>query len=114
GQKADVADIAIRMMRTGEGPRESESGTTSAISHQPSDIIDTDRPADVLPDEWREHKAIMQAIQTWKLEHVGEENAPFLDPIELRDPRIREWREKMRQAYNFNHKRNDNEHKAER
>ena len=112
GQKADVADIAIRMMRTGEGPREVERESTSPISHQPSDITDTDRPADVLPEEWREHKAIMQAIQTWKLEHVGEEDAPFLDPIELRDPRIREWREKLRQRYNFN-KRNDNE-QAER
>ena len=113
GQKADVADIAIRMMRTGEGPREVERESTSPISHQPSDTTDTDRPADVLPEEWREHKAIMQAIQTWKLEHVGEEDAPFLDPIELRDPRVREWREKLRQAYNFNKQKNNEQQRRE-
>ena len=113
GQKADVADIAIRMMRTGEGPREVERESTSAISHQPSVITDTDRPADVLPEEWREHKAIMQAIQTWKLEHVGEEDAPFLDPIELQDPRVREWRDKLRQAYNFNKQKNNEQQRRE-
>ena len=110
GDKADVADIAIRMMRTGEGPRESEeflsepsgkaerrvkSEESPAAQHEQPD---TDRPSDVLPEEWREHKAIIQVIQTWKLEHVGEEDAPFLDPIELQDPRVREWREKIRQG----------------
>ena len=123
GDKADIADIAIRMMRTGEGPRHTGDGQGATAKSQeavlpiganPSPTPDTDRSADVLPEEWREHKAIMQAIQTWKLEHVGEEDAPFLDPIELRDTRVREWREKLRQVYNFNHKRNDNEHKAER
>jgi hypothetical protein len=69
------------------------------------------KPADVLPEEWREHKAIMQAIQTWKLEYAEDE--PFLDPDELRDPRVRMWREILRQRYNFN-KRKNNEHKAER
>ena len=118
GQKADVADIAIRMMRTGEGPRHTGDGqgateqSATASYHSgatpaPTPDTDTDRPADVLPEEWREHKAIMQAIQTWKLEHVGEEDAPFLDPIELRDPRVREWREKLRQAYNFNKQKNN-------
>jgi hypothetical protein len=54
---------------------------------------DTDRPADVLHEEWRDHKAIMQAIREWKLEHAEDE--PFLDPEELRDPRVRRWREIM-------------------
>ena len=27
---------------------------------------------------------------------------PFLDPIEYIDPRVREWREILRQRYNFN------------
>jgi hypothetical protein len=118
GQKADVADIAIRMMRTGDKPRQTCDGQgATEISASagvgsgatPAPTPDIDRPADVLPEEWREHKAIMQAIQTWKLEHVGEEDAPFLDPEELRDPRIREWREKIRQACNFNHKQKNNE-----
>jgi len=111
GDKADIADIAIRMMTTGEGPRESEElrvkSEESPISHQPSDIIDTDRPADVLPEEWLEHSAVMRAIREWELEHVGEDT-PFLDPDELRDPRIREWREKIRQGCNFNKTRKRN------
>ena len=122
GDKADIADIAIRMMRTGDKPRHTGDGQGATAKSQeavlplgvtPAPTPDTDRPADVLPEEWREHKAIMQAIHTWKLEHVGEEDAPFLDPIELQDQRVREWREKIRQAYNFNKQKN-NEHKAER
>lgn len=119
GDKADVADIAIRMMRTGEGPRpETNTGDGQGATDRlpmggpengatPAPTPDTDRPADVLPDEWAEHQAIMRAIHEWKLEHAEDE--PFLDPEELRDPRVREWREKIRQRYNFNHKRNDNE-----
>jgi hypothetical protein len=26
---------------------------------------------------------------------------PFLDPIELGDPRVHEWRQRLRQRYNF-------------
>ena len=72
GDKADIADIAIRMMRTGEGPREVESGTTSAISHQPSDNPD--------------------ASLNW----YGDQ--PFLDEEELASPRIHQWRMAMRNA----------------
>ena len=111
GDKADIADIAIRMMTTGEGPRESEElrvkSEESPISHQPSDIIYTDRPADVLPEEWLEHSAVMRAIREWELEHVGEDT-PFIDPDELRDPRIREWREKIRQGCNLDKTRKRN------
>ena len=73
GDKADIADIAIRMMRTGEGPREVESGTTSAISHQPSANPDT-------PLHW-----------------YGDQ--PFQDEEELTDPRIHQWRMAMRNAH---------------
>jgi hypothetical protein len=106
GPKADVADIAIRLMGGGRVPEVNEERRVkSKESPAAQPDTDTDRPADVLPEEWREHKAIMQAIQTWKLEHVGEEDEPFLDPEELRDPRVREWRKKIRQAYNFNKSR---------
>ena len=120
GDKADIADIAIRMMTTGEGPRKSEElrvkseeSATAIPTVQSTSQLSTlnsqlkEKPADVLPEEWRDHKAIMQAIQTWKLEHVGEEDAPFLDPEELRDPRIRMWREILRQRYNFNKRKNN-------
>ena len=69
------------------------------------------KPDDVLPEEWAEHQAIMRAIEEWKLEHAEDE--PFIDPIELQDPRVRMWRETLRRRYDFN-KQNDNEHKAER
>lgn len=123
GQKADVADIAIRMMTTGEGPRQDnhtgdgqgatelsatasdQSGANPAPT--PDDIALKFKPDGVTDEEWLEHSAIMRAIREWKLEHPGEEDAPFLDPDELRDPRIREWREKLRQAYNFNKRKNN-------
>jgi hypothetical protein len=115
GDKADIADIAIRMMTTGEGPRESESGVASDISHQPSDINEIAlqfKPDGVTDEEWLEHSAIMRAIQTWNLEHPGDE--PFLNSDEMRDPQLRRDRDILRQAYNFNHKKKNNEHKAER
>ena len=115
GDKADIADIAVRMLYHPEWvPREVKQGATdpnaTASDHSgatPAPTPDPERPSDVLPEEWREHKAIMQAIQTWKLEHVGEEDAPFLDPEELADPRLRMWRETLRQRYNFNKTRNN-------
>ena len=73
GDKADIADIAIRMMRTGEGPRKVESGTTSAISHQTSDITDP------------------------SLQWYGDQ--PFLDKEEMVNPRIHQWRMAMRNAH---------------
>ena len=101
GMKADVADIAIRMMRTGEGPRHTTGDGQSATeinasagprngatpAHEPVKI------GDIITEVWNTDE-------------------PFLDPEELRDPRIRMWREKLRQRYNFN-KQNDNE-QAER
>ena len=113
GDKADVADIAIRMMRTGEGPRHAtgegqgateQSATASdqsGATHAPTP--DPEQPAEAMPEEWAEHQAIMKAIHDFQMEHA-EEDTPFLDPTEFRDPRVREWREKLRQAYNFKQK----------
>ena len=125
GPKADVADIAIRMMRTGDKPRQTGKGqgeneelrmkneefaTAAPLGKTPAPTPDPEQPADVLPEEWTEHQAIMKAIHDFQLTHAEDE--PFLDPEELQDPRVREWREKMRQTYNFN-KRKDYE-QAER
>ena len=76
GDKADVADIAIRMMRTGDKPRKEEP------KHEPVKV------GDIITEIWNSDE-------------------PFLDPVELRDPQIRMWREILRQRYNF--KRNQNE-----
>ena len=77
GTKADVADIAIRMMRTGDKPRKAEPD----VKHEPVKIGD---------------------IETWV---VGKSDEPFIDPDEMQDPRVRMWREILRQRYTFNNKK---------
>jgi hypothetical protein len=99
GDKADVADIAIRMMRTGDKPRQTgkgqgatdrlptggpENGATPA--HEPVRI------GDIITEIWNSDE-------------------PFLDPIELQDPRVRMWREILRQRYNFNKRKNNEQPK---
>jgi hypothetical protein len=65
GDKADIADIAIRIIGDPEfKPREVKS------ERQP------EQPAP-----------------------RPQNNDPFIDPIELADPRVREWRETLRRAY---------------
>ena len=50
---------------------------------------------------------IQRAIDEWKLVHPNDE--PFLDEIEMADPRVRMWREILRQRYNFNKSRQQHE-----
>ena len=76
GDKADVADIAIRMMRTGDKPRPNER------THEPVKI------GNIIAEVWNSDE-------------------PFLDPEEMRDPRLRMWRETLRQRYNFNKSRHN-------
>mgnify|MGYP003298729896 CR=1 FL=1 len=88
GMKADVADIAIRMMRTGDKPRRNTGEGQGATTANEPDI----------PDELKEHKAIMKAIEEWQLTRVADE--PFLDDEEMTNTQVREWRDKMRQSTN--------------
>jgi hypothetical protein len=44
-------------------------------------------------------ESILLANQEWHIEHGDE---PFLDPLEATDQQVREWRETLRQRYNFN------------
>ena len=91
GDKADVADIAIRMMRTGDKPRHTTGEGQGATENNPtgsyhSGAIPTHEPVrigDIITEIWQSDE-------------------PFLDPEELRDPRIRMWREILRRRYNFN------------
>ena len=92
-----MADIAIRMMRTGDKPRQTGEGhgatdqnATAGLSHGATPAHEPVRIGDIITEVWNTDE-------------------PFLDPEELRDPRVRMWREILRQRYNFNHKRNDNE-----
>ena len=90
GDKADVADIAIRMMRTGDKPRQTTGeGQGSRPANDPVKI------GNIITEIWS----------------VGNSDEPFLDPEELADPRIRMWRETLRQRYNFNKRHNDREPK---
>ena len=74
GDKADAADIAIRMMS------------------------DPDfKPREIKKEESSEVTGASQVETHWNSDE------PFLDPIEMQDPRVREWREILRQRYNFKH-----------
>ena len=73
GDKADCADIIIRMMTKGDQPREPEP---------PKETVKV-AGIDCVPVEWNTDE-------------------PFLDPEEYLDPRVRKWREIFRQRYNFN------------
>jgi hypothetical protein len=80
GEKADVADIILRHMTRPETYVKREQTKTTRVSHEPLEMEPYDDP---YKDE------------------------PFLDPEELADPRIREWREILRNKYNFNKRRNN-------
>lgn len=77
GQKADCADIIIRMMTKGDQPRNTEPKSNDTVSVAGIDCV---------PVEWNNDE-------------------PFLDPEEYIDPRVREWREILRNKFNFNKSR---------
>ena len=86
GDKADVADIAIRMMRTGDKPRQAPEQAATAKSY----------------------KTVLPLGAAPPLEPVERNNdVPFMDLDELNDPRLRLWRETLRQRYNFNKTKNN-------
>lgn len=76
GPKADIADITIRIMGGGRLP-----------DQQTSDGRQTDQ-----------HTGGGQGATPATMP-APTDDAPFLDPVEMADPRVREWREKMRRAY---------------
>jgi hypothetical protein len=86
GDKADVADIAIRMMRTGEGPREAEAAAMQRRTEQGEADENTQGEAEV----------------PWEGFVDADDDTPFMDMDEMADPRVRAWREVLRQKYNFN------------
>jgi hypothetical protein len=89
------------MMRTGDKPRQTGKGQGA-----------TDRLPTGGPENGATHAHEPVRIGDIITE-IWNSDEPFLDPIELQDPRVRMWREILRQRYNFN-KRKNNEHKAER
>ena len=81
GDKADAADIIIRMMRTGDQPRHESSQPTVKVGNTECEPITL--PAD---------------------------NEPFLDPIEASDPRVAKWRDIIRRAYSGKKHNESREH----
>ena len=114
GDKADIADIAIRMMTTGEKPRQSEESGQSrgqapvAKPSEPVPMTAPPKPDDVTNEEWAEHLAIMKAIGDYEIIHPGDE--PFLPEDEMSDPRLRWMRDTLRHI-KTNHKLYGNQEK---
>ena len=109
GDKADIADIAVRMLYHPDWvPRKvEEQGATeqSATASDQSGATLSPPPEGISEAEWLEHLAILKQISDYELIHPQDE--PFLDPEELRDPQLHQWREVLRQKYNFNKSRNN-------
>jgi hypothetical protein len=97
GMKADVADIAIRMMRTGDKPRHTGDWQVATAKSQEA-ILPLGATHAQTPDQ-----LIQRAIDEWKLVHPNDD--PFLPEDEMADPRLRWMRETLRQRYNFNKSR---------
>ena len=97
GDKADIADIAIRMMRTGDKPRkdtgDGQTPTDTALRRAQGPTMPP-KPDDVTDEEWAEHLAIMKAIGDYEIIHPGDE--PFMPEDEMADPRLRWMRETLR------------------
>ena len=91
GEKADIADIAVRMLYHPD--------------YVPREIKETETNASAASDHGLTNEQQEQlGIQEWLAVH-GEE--PFIDAEELCDPRLHLWRETLKQRYNFNTTRND-------
>lgn len=101
GKKADIADIQLRLLCHPETDRQAKADYEARMKGKAKDI--PPKPADLTDEEWQQHLNIMKAIGEWKVEHPDDE--PFIDQDELQDPRVRMWREIMRQRYNFNKSR---------
>jgi hypothetical protein len=89
GDKADVADIAIRMMRTGDKPRK-DTGDGQGVTEQSATASDQSGATHA-------HEPVMIGDI---ITEVMDTDEPIIDPVEMADPRIRMWREILRQRYN--------------
>jgi hypothetical protein len=48
----------------------------------------------------------MKALDEWQQLNPDELDAPFIDPEELNDPQVREWRETLRRKCGFHKNKN--------
>ena len=94
GDKADCADIIIRMMTKGDQPREAKH----TGDPQPPTRVGTGGSAAATP-ETKTIAGIDCEVVEWNTDE------PFLDPEELIDPELRRMREILRNKFNFNKSR---------
>jgi hypothetical protein len=85
GPKADCADITIRMMSRPE---------TATRNEQPK--AEQDATAKIEDDVLPLGTSTALGLIDWNTD------APFIDEIELTDPRVAKWRDILRRRYNFN------------
>jgi hypothetical protein len=106
GDKADAADITIRIMGdpTFKPRQDSAVQTTQTPPDSGGEAAATGKPEGVTDEEWYEHLEIMKAIGDYNIAHPNDE--PFLDADEMADPELHRRREILRQRYNFNKSRN--------
>lgn len=96
GKKADIADIQLRLLCHPETDRQAKADYDARMKGKAQDI--PPKPDDFTDEEWQQHLGIMRQLGAWNVEHPDDE--PFIDPIELQDPRVRIWRETLRKRYN--------------
>ena len=112
GDKADAADITIRIMGDPNfKPRSSDSQsvvvqTTPTPPNSGGEAAATDKPEGVTEDEWQGFVQLKKALGDYNIAHPDLADAPFLDAEELTDPELHRRREILRQRYNFNKSRN--------
>jgi hypothetical protein len=116
GDKADAADITIRIMHDPtfmpreQGATEPKIATASYHSGANPDPS-PDKPEGVSNDDWYEHLEIMRAVGDYEVLHPELADAPFLDAEELTDPELHRRREILRMRYNFNKSKNEKDNK---
>jgi hypothetical protein len=95
-----VADIAIRMMRNPDfKPREIQTDVKGVTDQNAAAVSYHGAALDALLTPEQQEKL---SVDEWVAVH---EDEPFVDPIELTDMRVAQWRDILRQRYNFNKSR---------
>ena len=101
GPKADVADIAIRMLRNPDWKPRKQEAMQANTPTEPIDAPLPPAPEGVSEDDWREHLDTMKSIADYETAHPELIDEPFADVDEMLDPRLHHMREIIRLRYNF-------------
>lgn len=110
GPKADIADIAIRLMGGGRLPEQHNEQNhtgdpqpptkvrTAACAAATPDPSAGERPDGVSDEEWLEHLSIMKAIKEWQLTHAEDEPFYTNTPLQqLLHDRVEESKRKRKE-----------------